>query len=431
MPQPTPPRRPDSPLAEVPGLTPAADALFDRLEVTCQIDLPELAAGDIPPLLADLVAEGVIARAKPGRSDVAFAWRCPRSGADLALSGSLTLSPTREGGVRATSASVLRLNPLEFLRGQVAPVAGPGLDGGQNVVGPPEEDRPLLLGLQLLTVRDLVDAFLAAALRLRQAELCRDLWRERAPQLAHALAREPNPWTRVGRVRPYAAAPETEADGNYVTVTWRGDVAAAPTRMKFYAKRADLLRTEVCYDNPAAIRQAGGARSSDPAVDGAGLAARLLALAEATVPALDAMAAHVAAAGGPQLGALDLLVALAPLLRSAASPPAGRAGARSGAATHAAVRDALYHLLEHGRYDASALRTNSTVRKALDRAVADGGLRAESRGRAALYSLPPDRAEARLALRRALWPQDEVGGVAPRPATGRRLTRPAARARAT
>ncbi|OJY74344.1 MAG: hypothetical protein BGP12_20285 [Rhodospirillales bacterium 70-18] len=451
MPPPTPPRRPDSPLAGVPGLGPAADALFDRLEVTCQIDVPGLAAGDIPALLAGLVAEGVIARAKPGWADVAFAWRCPRSDADLVLSGRLKLSAAKKSGVRAISASVLRLNPLEFLRSQVTPVGGPGLGGGGgNVVGPPEEDRPLLLGLQLLTVSDLVDAFLAAVARAagspararlspRQAELCRDLWRDDAPKLAHALAGGSNPWTRVGRVRHYAAAPDTERDGNFVTVTWQGDVADAPTRMKFYAKRADLLRTEVCYDNAAAIRAAGAGLSSQPAADGAGLAARLLALAEATVPVLDAMAAHVAEAGRPQLGALDLLVALAPLLRSAAPPPAGRAGARPGEATHAAVRDALYHLLEHGRYDASALRTNSTVRKALGRAVAEGGLRAESRGRAALYSLLPDQADARRVLRLALWPQVVVvaGGPAADPAAhgdgaaGRRLTRPAARARAT
>lgn len=66
--------------------------------------------------------------------------------------------------------------------------------------------------------------------------------------------------------------------------------------------------------------------------------------------------------------------AVPPLMRSAALPPTHRPGARPGARTRADVADVPYHLLVIGRYDASGLRTNSTVRKALDAIARDGGL---------------------------------------------------------
>jgi len=144
------------------------------------------------------------------------------------------------------------------------------------------------------------------------------------------------------------------------------------------------------------------------ATGGAGVSERLAVLAKAAVSLLDAMAAHVARLDEPQLGVLDLLVALAPLLRSAARPPAGPAPGRAGGPRP--TGDALFLLLDLGRYDASGLRTNSTVRKALDRIAAEGGLLTESRGRAPLYTVPSRFSEARRALARALWPGRPVHG---------------------
>jgi hypothetical protein len=307
------------------------------------------------------------------------------------------------------------------------PDCGVGLDGALNVVGPPEEDRPRLLGLQLATVAGILDAFLQACaaasgspvsmkLWVRAAEMNRDLVCAGAAEIAHRLVGEANPWHRVGWVRHYRAAADAAHEGNYATVTWPNDRDDAPIRMKFYAKTADLLRTEVCFDNREAVRLGAthGAEAwpDGPATNGAGVADRLAILARATLPMLDAMSAHVARLNAPQREVLDLIVALAPLLRAGALPPPGRAGARPGARTQADVKDVLYLLLVLGRFDASGLRTNSTVRKALDRIVAEGGLLAESHGRAPLYTVPPNFAGARGALHRALWQERDSDGAA-------------------
>jgi len=145
-----------------------------------------------------------------------------------------------------------------------------------------------------------------------------------------------------------------------------------------------------------------------PATDGSGLAEHLEILARATLPLLDAMAAHAARLDAPQLQVIDLIVALAPLTRAAALPPRRRPGPRPGAQTQADVKSALYHLLVLGRFDASGLPTNSTVRKALDRIASEGGLLAESLGRAPLYTVPPSFAAARAAVRLALWPERDA-----------------------
>ncbi len=251
---------------------------------------------------------------------------------------------------------------------------------------------------------------------MRAAELNRDLVRTDAVEIAHRLLGEANPWYRVGWGRDYRDAADPEHDGNYATVTWPNDRADAPIRMKFYVKTVDLLRTEVCFDNPEAVllcaSQGVETWPDGPASGGAGIFERLAILARATLPLLDAMSVQVARLDAPQREVLDLIVALAPLLRAGAVPPPGRAGARPGARTQADVKDILFLLLVFGRYDASGLHANSTVRKALDRIVAEGGLLAESRGRAPLYSVPSSFAGARGAMLRALSPDRDADPAA-------------------
>jgi hypothetical protein len=372
-----------------------------------------------------LVAAGIVEAGGATFAKVRFEWTCPLADVRLGLHGRLKLVQTADGGVCATAASELFVNPLEFLNAQTAPVAPPGLDGRTNLVGPADHDRARLLALQLRTVAGIIDSFLGAIaaaagsevdarLTLYQVELNRDVVREGAPQLAHALRAESNPWHRVGRARHYAAHPDTETRANYVTVTWPNDAKDVPTRMKFYAKTAELLRTELCYDKPASVALAlnGGARAAanPSAADGAGLAELLRRLALASLPLLDAMRAHVAALAGPQAEVLDLIVALAPLLRVTAPPPPGRPGARPGPSTKQDARYALYCLLELGRCDASALPGDGTVRRALDKIVAEKGLLSEGLGRAALYTVPPGMSAARRSLARALWPAARVPG---------------------
>jgi hypothetical protein len=161
-------------------------------------------------------------------------------------------------------------------------------------------------------------------------ELNRGLPRAGAADIAHRLLGEANPWHRVGWARHYRDEPDPRLDGNHTTVTWPNDRRDAPIRMKFYAKTAGLLRTEVCLDNREAVLLAAGqgpaAWPAGPATAGAGVAERLAVLARATLPLLDAMAAHAAHLDAPQREVLNLIVALAPLTRAAAPPPPGRAG---------------------------------------------------------------------------------------------------------
>lgn len=119
-------------------------------------------------------------------------------------------SGTGDGSVLAGGPSHLQVSALRLLRLQMDHGGcGPALDGGLNVAGPPEGDRPHLLGVRLDIVSGLLDAFRRACaeaagtsfdmqLWVRAAELNRDIPRARAPELAHRLAGGPNPWHRVG-----------------------------------------------------------------------------------------------------------------------------------------------------------------------------------------------------------------------------------------
>lgn len=82
-------------------------------------------------------------------------------------------------------ASKLDLNLLRLLRKQVTPVCGVGLDGGDNVVGPPEDDRPQLLGLQLATAEGSVDAFGKACAGASGSPVSMELWVRAAEVIGH------------------------------------------------------------------------------------------------------------------------------------------------------------------------------------------------------------------------------------------------------
>jgi hypothetical protein len=139
-----------------------ADALLDHVSLTMHLRFEQVSSGGIGALRSALASAGVVDPGGRARSDAAFARTCPYSGAPVSLDAHLTLVPGA-GGVAVTGGgSRLDLNPLLLLRAQVEPVCGRGLDGGLNVVGPPAEDRPRLLGLRLATVSWLIDDFLAA-----------------------------------------------------------------------------------------------------------------------------------------------------------------------------------------------------------------------------------------------------------------------------
>ena len=401
---------------------PASDALVDKLTMTCHLAFRADFAGGVREVRNLLSRAGLVKPGAGGQAEVTFEWCCPLTGAMLGLAGKLTLTDGPDGSVLAKGGSRLEVNLLRGLRDQVETKCGPGLDGASNVVGMLEDLRPHLLAIQLETIAGLLNAFRDACedasgsdismdLWVRAVEFNRDLPRADAVEVAHRLAGECNPWHRAGWSRQYRNEADLGHDGNYAVVTWPNDRADAPIRMKFYAKLRDLLRIEVCLDNREAVllcaSQGDVAWPGGPATEGEGVAERLAILAAAVQPLLDVMATHVGRLDAPQREVLDLLAALAPLLRCSAPPPPRRPGARPTESTRLAARDALYHLLALGRFDASGLQSNSTVRKALHRIAAEGGLQAESRGRAALYTMLPSFAVARRALFRSMWPNAE------------------------
>jgi hypothetical protein len=229
----------------------------------------------------------------------------------LRLGGELAFPASGEGRL-AESRSALRLNPPSFLRAQVEHDYPVGFDRNDNVVGPPEEDRAHLLGLQLETVAGLLDAFVAAfalagchllapRILVRSAELNRDLVREAAPALARRIAATPSHWFGRSGAAYYPARQESEVGGNQVVAIWCNGRRKALVRYKFYAKTEERVRVA--------------------------LANRRAALAANACPLLTEMAAHVGRFQAPSGRVLDLLVALAPLLawpcrRHAASPVA-------------------------------------------------------------------------------------------------------------
>ena len=318
-------------LAEFPA---EADALIDRLEVGCELRIATPSGvPDRSAMQSCLVSAGLIGAG----GDVAFSWRCPHSGASLALGGRLLFAGSGEEHM-TTSASVLRLNPLSFLRRQVEGSCGPGLDGNDNVVGPPNEDRPHMLGLQLVTVGAILDAFvgacavavgceLAPRFFLRAVEVNRDVVCGEAPAVARRIIEVPGHWFRRVGSAQHPPARGAELDGHLAVAVWRGGRSDAQIRYKFYAKTADLLRVEIAMDKRKAVNLFGwGDGSAGWAANGADLTARLRRVAEAGAPVLADMEAHVARFGPPEGDALDLLAALGPLLLLAAPPPARKAG---------------------------------------------------------------------------------------------------------
>jgi hypothetical protein len=385
----------------------------DKLVVGCRIVLPGYAGGvaALRGALAAALARGGTGSFAPFHCE----FTCRETGGRMQLHGGLRLAAAGGGGFCTTSESSVEMNPLLFLRDAVARDSPAGLDGRFNFVDVPGVARGDLLARQLRAVAVALDDLVtevseaagcpaAAQFTLRQVEVNRDIPVADARRLAHSLKHAPNPWYRIARARHYVPHADASLDGNDVTLTWPSDAGEFPTRLKYYAKRPDRLRVEVCFDKSAAVAATlNVGRRIPSAADGAGLAALLGSLAAACVPLLDAMEAHAAAVSGPQAGALELMVALAPLLRVTAPPPAGRPGPRPSESTRRDAQDALFHLLEAGRFDASALRTNSTVRNALRRVAEEGGLLAESRGRAALYTVLPSMTGARRALAGSLW----------------------------
>ncbi len=389
---------------------PAANALLDRLEVTAQLCVGSPATEALRLRAWEALASSPLLHRSGA---VSFAWRCPRSGADLTLGGRLMRAASGTSCL-ATSGSVLRLNPLSYLRSQVDHDGARSLDGGDNLVGPADADRRHLLGLQLLTVGGLVDSFVAACseaagerlvprLFVRSAELCRDVLAEDAPALARAIAGAAGPWFADSKATWRAGDREVGFEGNLATATWRNGRTDAVARHKFYAKTNSLLRHELSLDGGAAVALFGwDGAPLGAAGSGRELCDRLGHLAMRAQPVLDDMAAWSRGFSAPPCGSLQLMAALAPLLRLSAPPPRRRSGGRPLSRTLQHGRAALAALLSAGRFDASSVPTDSHVRKTLRQLATEGVLVHEPRSRAPIFALCQGLLGARLPVAQAL-----------------------------
>ncbi len=361
-----------------------SDALIDRLEVAWQ-DVRPLPVS-LDTLVAGLVRAGLTPRrprlrgATRLRLDLAVAVPVAHAGV-VQLEGSLALSAEPAGGVHILPSTAIRANGMRILRSQIAPAPPPGF-AGDNFIGPYSAAWPELLGMQLTALATAFDAVVDAVreaaglpdpvggrFRVRWCEVCRDRYVEDAAAAVRAFdARFTGGVARRSRVYPNR---QVERVGNLVSVSWDDGVERAPVVQKIYAKAESLLRTEVMARTPEAVaRLLGGPGSlvgnADCAADGDALANLLGRTVAAACPILDGLWLLSEEVEAPPADGLDLLLALAPLLRVANPEPRPEGGGSPSADTVAKARLAVQVLLQLGRFDARGVKGSTTLRKALE-----------------------------------------------------------------
>ncbi len=114
---------PTRPVASLADFDPVADALVDKLTLTCHLTFAQLPAGGAAGLRARLARANIVAARGGKWAKVTFRWTCPHSRVRLWLDGSLAIADGANGVVLAVGASKLDLNLLSLLRKQVEPRA--------------------------------------------------------------------------------------------------------------------------------------------------------------------------------------------------------------------------------------------------------------------------------------------------------------------
>jgi hypothetical protein len=280
------------------------------------------------------------------------------------------------------------------------------------------------LGRELANLSHGIDTFMGALaeavevpfeqlrgrLWVQQCEIYRDLPdpSSSAEQIVHDLAQRPLMGGAKQTIRPIH-----EHDGDRLVVRWQEGAATAPIR-KAYAKRPDLLRTEIELRDRASVNALLAKAPSDtPKEDSlsGGTAASVVAvLAQAAVPLLDDMwrTAYELFDVYPR-GGTEFLLGLAPLLRLIAPEPrpVGAVGRPVGEATPRQARRALQTLILSGRYETTTRGTSEKLRDTLIQMEQDGLLRRVNNN-PTLFALRPEFEEVRRALRSARRRDDRI-----------------------
>lgn len=417
------------------GYDGGADGLLDRIELGVEFDSPR----PLPEVVADLQEAGLLPERRlrsegAGHFDILTHSDRPCLRAPLHFTGRLSLAAAGSG-VRASGGSGLILNPLRTLRYQVEPVCDVADGEDDNVVGPSADPGGTrrLLGLQLDSIRraveDLIEVLEAVGgrvrLRVREAEVCRDLAVADPVAAVHLLGRSPNPFTAVTRATPFSGDAILEGVGNAMVVRWQDGRKTNPVRYKFYPK-GRWLRCEVALLGPAAVARAiGQPRGGSPWCATAEEVEDVLRqVAGAAAPDLDTMEEHLgevlssAAHGVSLFDIIGLTSALAPLAALAAGQREGR-GRPLGEPQRALAEDILHQMMLHGRYDIRGSNAGEAIKRALEEAC-QSGLVAVAGERGSLYSVVPAAEGARLGIA-ATVAAGRAAGQAPEPLPARRL----------
>lgn len=422
--------------ASLPDFDGGADGLLDRVELGIRFSAPH----SLQDVVRQLEVGGLLPeRRLGGRTDRA-SYRIevysdsPLLGAGLTFSGGISLVASG-AAVRATAASHVSANPLRTLRAQVEPICDlpPGCD--DNVVGPGVDAREVrnLLGLQLDSMRralsDLFDVLHATEadveMRVREAEVCRDLAVADPAAAVHLLGRSTNPFTAVTRATPFSGDAIVEGAGNAMVVRWQDGRKSNPVRYKFYPK-GPWLRCEVAYMAQTAVARAIGrtgqgspwCRTAEEVVD------VLRQVAAAASPDLDTMEGHLATvlqAAERGVAATDIIrlsAALAPLAALADGLRDGR-GRPIGEPQRALAGDILHQLLLNGRYDLRGAGAGDPIKRTLT-AACETGFVAIGGERGSLYSIVPEAEAARLGIAAAVA-EGRAAGEPPQRLPARRL----------
>jgi len=413
-----------------------ADVLLDRVQLGFEMRLPSVPAGRADAVAAALACCGVLTRAPAPNS--ALAGPLPVGALSVSLveggtggvdGGHILLAAPAGGGLVLTARSHLILNPMRDLRSQLIDPGERAADGNDNVVwGHDPAEWPHLLGLQLVNVAAVVDAFVAAVARaagapagsvdgtiwVQHCEVCRDY--NVADGGAEALVRELAEGTIPMAVAQFNRRSEASRRRNRLCVAWHEGTRSSAER-KVYAKRNDLLRAEVSVRSRRAVKALlarvadGGAAQAE--IGGAGAARLLKDVALAAVPLLDVVREIVGErAALPQRAGVDMMLGFLPLLRLAAPAPRlqGAGGRMPAPAVATRARAALDQLVAAGSFDCHGLGASDSVLLALREMAAAGTLHPPPRGRR-LFTVSPALEAARRALFAARLP-DGLGSLA-------------------
>jgi hypothetical protein len=333
----------------------------------------------------------------------------------MVIGGEIVLRPDQAGRIRITNRSQLRPDLLRALRSQLPDPGEPATGGGTNLVGPHGPEWEQLLDSQLSNLSHGIDRLMSVLaeaaeippeqllgrLWVQQCEIYRDLSEQfgAAEEIVHDLAKRPLMGGASQTIQPFQ-----EYNGDRLVVRWDQGTASAPIR-KVYAKRPELLRTEIQLANREAVRAlletAPAGVPAENSLAGAAAASMVGILAKAAVPLLDDMwrtvdeLYEVSPRGGT-----EFLLGLTPLLRLIApgERPEGAAGRPTGEETLRQARRALQKLILFGRFEMPTRGTSEKLRETLIQMEQDGLLR-KVNNRPSLFAVRPEFEDVRQALR--------------------------------